>query len=408
MAAIPFSTPPHPVASSANLRPFTISVPDAEIEKLKVLLKLSPIAPPNWENSRKDGYFGISREVLVELAKYWQGGYDWRKWESTFNSLPQYKITVFDDDSKPYNIHFLALFSTNPSAIPILFLHGWPGSILEFLPLFLKLRSRYASSGPASLPYHIIAPHFIGFGFSDPPPANRGFTHVDNARLMSKMMHALGFSEPGYVVQGGDLGAATALVVASIDPVCKLVHVNLLNIPPPPDVDVEADIRAGKYTPDEVASLMSAKEFDKRGTAFIKLDGTRPSTAGFVIGSSPVGLLAWIGEKMIGWSDETPETDLILTNVSLYWFSGCYPTSIYLHRLIVDDYGALTHGWKTVNVPLGYSWFKKEISSPPKTWIDHTGKVSWYRKHDKGGHFAALELPEVLWEDVEDFVKEFW
>jgi len=308
-----------------------------------------------------------------------------RKWEFTINSFPQYKITVSNDDSKPYNIHFLALFSTNRSAIPILFLHGWPGSILEFLPLLLKLRSQYASSGPASLPYHIIIPHFIGFGFSDPPPVDRDFTHVDNARLVSKMMHALGFSGSGYVVQGGDLGAATAPVVANIDPACKLVHVNLLSIPPPPGVDVQADISTGKYAPDEAASLMNSIEFVKKGTAFIKLDGTRPATAGFVIGSSPVGLLAWIGEKMIEWSDETPETDMILTNVSLYWFSGCYPTSIYHHRLILDDFGPLMHGWKAVNVPLGYSWFKKEIGSPPKMWIDHMGKVSWYRKHDKVG-----------------------
>jgi microsomal epoxide hydrolase len=149
--------------------------------------------------------------------------------------------------------------------------------------------------------------------------------------------------------------------------------VNLLDIPPPPGVDVEADISAGNYAPNEAASLMNSIEFAKRGTAFVKLDGTRPATAGFVIGSSPVGLLAWIGEKMIAWSDETLETDMILMNVSLYWFSGCYPTSIYHHRLILDDFGPLMDGWRAVNVPLGYSWFKKEIGSLPKMWIAHTG-----------------------------------
>lgn len=288
-----------------------------------------------------------------------------------------------DDDSVSYNLHFLGLFSTNPSAIPILLLHGWPGSIVEFLPLLLKLRSQYGSSGPESFPYHIIVPHYVGFGFSDPPPVDREFTHIDNARLMSKLMHILGFSESGYVVHGGDLGAATAPVVASIDPACKVVHVNQLNMLPPPGVDVAADISAGKYAPDEVESLMNTMEFSKKGMAFIQLDGTRPATAGYVIGSNPVSLLAWIGEKMISWSDETPETDLILTNVSMYWFSGCYPTSIYCHREAIDESGPLMGGWKLVNVPFGYSWFKKEISSPPKAWIDLTGKVSWYRKHDK-------------------------
>jgi pimeloyl-ACP methyl ester carboxylesterase len=289
---------------------------------------------------------------------------------------------VSDDDSTPYNIHFLGLFSSNPSAVPLLFLHGWPGSIVEFLPLLLKLRSQYNSSGPASLPYHIIVPHFVGFGFSDPPPIDREFTHVDNARLVSKLMHILGFGKTGYVVQGGDLGAATAPVVASIDPACKLVHVNQLNMLPPPGFNVEADIGAGKYAADEVESLMNTAEFVKTGTAFIQLDGTRPATAGYIIGSSPISLLAWIGEKMIRWTDKSPDTDLILTNLSVYWFSGCYPASIYCHREAVAESAPLMDGWKLVNVPLGYSWFKKEIMNPPKAWIDHTKKVTWYRKHD--------------------------
>jgi microsomal epoxide hydrolase len=196
-------------------------------------------------------------------------------------------------------------------------------------------------------------------------------------------MHVLGFSGSGYVVQGGDLGAATAQVVASIDPACKLVHVSQLNMRPPPGFDVEADTSAGKYAPDEVESLKNSMEFAKTGTAFIQLDGTRPATAGYVIGSSPVSLLAWIGEKMIQWTDKTPETDLILTNLSLYWFSACYATSIYCHREAINEFAPLMDGWKLVDVPFGYSWFKKEIVNPPKLWIDKAGKVTWYRKHDK-------------------------
>lgn len=305
-----------------------------------------------------------------------------RKWESTINSFPQYKITIPDNDNKSFNIHFFALFSTSPSAIPILLPHGWPGSILEFLPLLLNIRTQYADSGPESLPYHIIVPHYIGYGFSDPPPIDREFTHVDNARLLSKMMHALGFGS-GYVVQGGDLGAATATAMANLDPSCKLVHLNLLVMGPPPGVDVEADMKAGIYSPEETASLINTADFVQRKNAFIKFDGTQPATAGFVIGSSPISLLAFIGEKMMTWTDETPDMDLILANVSLYWFSGCYATSISHHRLVVDDPGPLMDGWRTLDVPLGYSWFRHEISNPPKSWIDSTGKVCWYRKHDK-------------------------
>jgi microsomal epoxide hydrolase len=393
MTSIPFGKPPNHV--STNLAPFQISVSDIELDKLKTLLEYSPIAPPNWANSRADGSLGLSRDKLIEMVEYWHKEYDWqdnvhsstlllalttcrRKWESTMNSFPQFKLTVPDDDDRHYDIHFLALFSTNTEAVPVLLLHGWPGSVVEFLPLLLQLRSH---SSPGSLPYHLIVPHYIGYGFSSSPPPDRAFTHVDNARLLAKMMHTLGFGS--YVVQGGDLGSATATAIGSRDPACKLVHVNLLPMPPPPGVDVEADIKAGKYTTDEMESLKSTQQFLERGNAFIKLDGTKPATVGFVIGSSPISLLAWIGEKIITWSDEAPSLDLILTNISMYWFSGCFPTSLAHHQLILEDSGPLMDGWKDVKVPLGYSWFKNELANPPKAWIDQTQKVSWYRKHEK-------------------------
>jgi len=236
---LPFSTPPHPVDESANLTPYSISIPDSDLENLNTLLKLSHIAAPNFENSHEDGYFGIPRDSLVNLVSHWQTKYSWRKWESALNSIPQYTITITDDDdddNHPYTIHFLALFSENPAAIPILLLHGWPGSVVEFLPLLQHVRSR---SG-AELPYHIIVPHLVGYGFSSPPPRDRDFTHVDNARLMAKLMCTLGFK--GYVVQGGDLGGATAPIISGLDEACRLVHVNMLGIPPPEGTDVEDDM----------------------------------------------------------------------------------------------------------------------------------------------------------------------
>lgn len=149
--------------------------------------------------------------------------------------------------------------------------------------------------------------------------------------------------------------------------------------------------RKGIYTTDEIASLTRTQAFVARGTAFIQLDGTRPSTAGFLVGSNPVSLLAWIGEKMLSWTDsavfdplsDEAHRELLLTNVSLYWFSRCYPTTMYHHRIALKGLGELTGGWRDVRVPMGYSWFSKEISNPPRAWIEKTGKVGWYRKHDK-------------------------
>ncbi|KAF5021638.1 hypothetical protein F66182_6338 [Fusarium sp. NRRL 66182] len=406
MNSLPFGVSPNPAsASSTNLTPSTISVPDTEIERLKILLKHSTIPQPNIWNTRQDGSFGLSRDALEDLVRYWETDYDWRKWETTLNSVPQFDIRITDDDARSYRINFFALFSQNPSAIPILFLHGWPGSVVEYLPILLKLRSQYT---PESLPYHIVVPHYPGYPLSDAPPLDKDFSHLDNARLLSKMMHALGFGKTGYVAQGGDLGGWTAPAIANLDPACKLVHMSFLDISPPAGEDVEAGIEEGRYTPDEVAAFSRLAEFTKTGNAFIQLDGTRPATAGYLIGSNPVGLLAWIGEKMVEWSDETPDRDLILTNVALYWFTGCYPTSIYQHLMVLESPGLLTGAWKSIRVPLGYSSFRRELVTAPKRWIDQTDQVRWYRMHAKGGHFAALEEPETLWKDVQDFINEFW
>jgi microsomal epoxide hydrolase len=405
MSSLPFSAAPWAVPTSANLTSSTISIPDGEIEKLKTLLKLSPIPKANIWNSREDGAFGLPRDTLTELVDYWANDYDWKKWEATLNSIPQFDITVTDDDSKDYKINLLALFSKNPAAIPILFLHSWPGSVVEYLPILQKLKSQY---DPESLPYHIIVPHHIGFGFSDAPPLNKPFTHIDNARLISKMMHSLGFDKTGYVTQGGDLGGWTAPVIANIDPACKLVHMSMLNISPPPGEDVEEGIKAGKYTPDEMAAFGRMADFQKKETAFIQLDGTKPATAGYIFGSNPIALLSWIGDKMHRWSDETPHKDLILTNVALYWFTGCYPTSIYLHLTVLEDHELMMNAWKSLKVPLGHSAFKKELVTAPERWIRQTEQVKWYRMHEKGGHFAALEEPDALWKDVQDFIGAFW
>ncbi|KAK1637086.1 Alpha/Beta hydrolase protein [Colletotrichum phormii] len=379
MASLPFSARPYEVPASAKLTPTSISIPDAEIDSLKTLLKLTPIPKPNRFNSRGDESFGLHRDVLSALVKYWENDYDWRKWESTLNTIPQFNMDVTDDDSKTYKINFFALFSKNPSAIPILFLHSWPGSVVEYPPILRNLQSQYDSE---SLPYHVIVPHH--------------------------MMHALGFDKSGYIAQGGDLGGWSAPVIANLDSACKLVQMSMLNVSPPAGEDVEAGIEAGRYTPDEVAAFARSAEFAKTGTAFIQLNGTKPASAGYIIGSNPVALLSWIGDKMIKWSDKTPDRDLIITNLALYWFTGCFPTSVYIHRVVFENVELMMNGWKTLKVPLGYSAFKYELVTAPERWIRQTAQVSWYRMHERGGHFAALEEPETLWKDVEDFIGKFW
>jgi microsomal epoxide hydrolase len=210
------------------------------------------------------------------------------------NSFPQYMIHVEDDDSRVYDVRFTALFSTKTEALPIIFLHGWPGSAVEFLPMLEHIMQQYPTSD--SLPYHIIVPDLIGFGYSSRPPNDTDFSYEDNARVLVKMMHSLGFTVEtgGYVTQGGDLGGAIAPKMAVLDPEnCRLTHVNMLVIPPPDGTDVERDIRSSAYTSDEAEALRKGMAFYTTGAAYAAIQGTRPATCGLTIGSNPVALLAW-------------------------------------------------------------------------------------------------------------------
>ncbi|EXJ53373.1 uncharacterized protein A1O5_13362 [Cladophialophora psammophila CBS 110553] len=404
-----FGTPPYAVDAKANLKPYRIAVPQEEIAKLRLLLEDYSIAAPNWENSQADGRFGVTRQWLTNAVDYWQKSYDWKRWEDEFNSFPQYTIDVEDTNATVYTIRFNALFSRRPNAVAIAFFHGWPGSALEFLPLLKLVRKKWHT--PKELPYHIIVPDLIGFGFSSPPAKEYDFTASDHARITSRMMHDLGFTPKngGYVPQGGDVGSFLAPRLAEIDPAVRLVHVNMLLLVPPPGTDIQADIEEKKYTPDEIASLQRGAQFQASGGAYVAIQGTRPATVGFALGSTPVGLLAWIGEKFLQWSDPetTPTLEEILTNVSYYWFSRCYPTSLWIYRLVVSQGLNMWSVSGNEKAPIGYSWFKGEISNPPKPWRDHVKVITWFRAHDKGGHFAALEQPEALWQDVEDMVHYF-
>ncbi|OJD36163.1 epoxide hydrolase [Diplodia corticola] len=398
-----FAQPPHPVSPAGSLSQFKIDVPDDEVQKLKTLLKLLPIPRPNWENGHSDASFGTPRDWLVDSVDYWQNKYDWRQQEETLNSIPQFKVDVQDDDGQKYSVHFAALFSANRDAIPVLLSHGWPGSFVEFMPILLKLKEKYASS-PEKLPYHVIVPSIIGFGFSSPPPLDKDFGIKDNCRLFHKAMLALGFGERGYITQGGDLGGPIAETLAAVYEPVKAAHLNIYFAPSAPASGEEpAD-------PLEKEAVENAKKFTQSGMAYAMLHASRPSTAGLAIGNSPVSLLTWIGEKMREWPDpaHVPSLDTILTNVSVYWFTGTYPTSIWTYRLLLsgqveDAYEAITNG-----KPKGVSWFPHEIAAVPKDFVRKDKSITHFYEHDEGGHFAALEVPEALWADFEDFVSKVW
>lgn len=198
-----------------------------------------------------------------------------------------------DDDGRIYTIRFNALFSTREDALPILFLHGWPGSTLEYIPMLKHILQIYPNAD--DLPYHVIVPDLIGFGFSSRPPSDKDYGYEDNARILVKMMQILGFTAEngGYITQGTDLGGAIAPKMAALDSTCRLTHVNILLMPPPSGTDVNSDIQEGRYTSDEIDALKRVMAFQAGGAGYMAIQGTRPATCGLAIGSSPIALLAW-------------------------------------------------------------------------------------------------------------------
>ena len=283
-----------------------------------------------------------------------------------------------------------------------MFTHGWPGSFLEFLGLFSVFKNKYSSH---DLPCHLIAPSLPGYTFSAGPPLTRDWTVEDSSRILHKLMIGLGFNS-GYAVQGGDIGSYTSRVMAVKYDECKAMHLNFNVMNAPKDIPAESlDTEAQD-------SINRAQDFLARGSAYAVEHGTRPSTIGFVLSSSPLAVLAWIGEKFLTWTDTTPALDTILESVALYYLTDTFPRAIYPYRHAYrkppERYYLHSDPAFYCHKPFGYSFFPKEIYPVPKEWVGTTGNLVFFKQHDVGGHFAALEQPEALAADVEEFLAMVW
>lgn len=214
-----------PAGTTGTIEPFQLQVTDAEIDNCKTLLLLSKLGPQTWENSkasRDSGKnYGITRDWLSDAKDAWLFNFDWRKHEARINSFPNFQTTIQDDDTaSSFRLHFAALFSRRKDAVPVLFMHGWPGSFCEFVPMLDLLRTKYTAD---TLPFHAIVPSLPGYGLSSGPPTDRDFTTKDAARLLNQLMVNLGFGS-GYVAQGGDVGYFLARRLSAEHDECKALH----------------------------------------------------------------------------------------------------------------------------------------------------------------------------------------
>ncbi|TDC99237.1 epoxide hydrolase [Nonomuraea deserti] len=380
--------------STPEIRPYRIEIPQADLDDLRDRLLRTRWAPDlpcaGWER-------GVPASYLRELAAYWAGGFDWRAQEATLNAYPQF-VTAIDGT----NVHFLHVRSAEADATPLMLIHGWPGSVVEFLDLIGPLTDPVAHGGDPAGAFHLVIPSLPGYGFSGPLP-DTGWTDGRTAAALVELMARLGYDR--YGVQGGDVGAFIAPLMgrAAAGNVIG-VHVNALLTFPSGDAAV-----MGTLTEAERGRLAGMKQWQDDLGAYMKLQGTRPQTIAASLHDSPAGQLAWIVEKFKDWTDpaaklpeDAVDRDRILTDVSIYWLTATAGSAAHTYYERLNDVSAWAPR-EPGTVPTAVAVFPTDFSVRPLAEQAHN-VVRW-SEFGHGGHFAALETPDVLVAELREFFR---
>ena len=370
------------------MREFRIEVPDDALADLAQRLRRvrwpGQLPGDGWDRGVPVGY-------LRRVVERWKD-YDWRRWEARLNAYPQY-TTRIDGQT----IHFLHVRSPEAGALPLILTHGWPGSIAEFLPILGPLTDPSSYGGDPRDAFHAVAPSVPGHGFSV-PLESAGWNHDRIARAWAELMARLGYER--YGAQGGDTGSVVSPLVGQVDPAHVVgVHINGgLAYPALEPGDVE------QLNDAERARLAAAEQLRAVGTGYADLQGTRPQTVSYGLSDSPVGQLAWILEKFWEWTDpahalpeEAVELDHLLTDVSIYWFTNTSASSanLYYENRAATD---LKPG-----VPTGVAVFPTDPAI--RRVLDRRHRIVHWSEFTRGGHFAALEAPDLLVDDIRAFFR---
>ncbi|KKY35879.1 putative epoxide hydrolase [Diaporthe ampelina] len=384
----------------ANIKPFKIAVPDADIDKLKTKLSLATF-PQDVDMSESWSY-GTPLKDIKRLAAYWKDGFDWRAAESKLNEqLSQFTTTVPVDGFDDIEVHFVHQKSDRPDSIPLLFAHGWPGSFYEAVKLLPYLTS---PSSPDQPSFHAVVPSLPNFGFSG-KVTKPGFGPNQYAETCHKLMLQLGYDR--YVTQGGDWGfIITRRMGIQYPSHVAASHLNFVRVLEPPGLARTP----GQYLKHAVLPYSRAEREGLERTAWFRREGygynleqsTRPHTLGFALADSPVALLAWVYEKLHDWTDGYAwDDDEVLTWIGIYAFSTAGPDSSVRIYCEATRQEALSPGYPYFDkVPLGLSYFPRDLVVPPSTWGRTLGPVVFEKRHQDGGHFAAHERPEKLAQDL--------
>ncbi len=378
----------------SNVRPFHLDVPNATLERIRARVAEYP-----WHEMPDDGgwTYGTNLSYMKEFCAYWLEEYDWRKHESEINRFSHYMVEVDDID-----LHFIHEKGSGPAPLPLIISHGWPGSVVEFLDIIEPLAHPQRFGGNVDDAFNVIAPSLPGFGFSARPPRPYGPRKM--ATLFDKLMtKVLGYH--GYLAQGGDWGGAISSWLGfEHAPDCRAIHINIMTMRHPD----------GPQGVEEEAWAIDFKREQIMENGYRTQQATKPQTLSYAIMDSPVGVAAWLIEKFNSWSDTDGDDiesahckDALLTNIMVYLVTGTFNTASWIYYGRREEGGrVLSPQGKRVEVPTAVALFPKELLSwPPRSYVERVYNIKHWTKMPRGGHFAALEEPELLIEDIRTFAR---
>jgi pimeloyl-ACP methyl ester carboxylesterase len=384
-----------------SIQPFTIAIEHATLDDLRERL-----ARTRWpDEAEHAGWnYGTNLGYLKDLMDYWQHSYDWRAQEAKLNQFAQFRAHI--DGS---GIHFLHVRGKGPNPTPLLLIHGWPDSFYRFHKIIPLLTDPESVGGNPLDSFDVIVPSLPGFGFSDRPHFPGGMKSLRAASLLSTLMtEVLGYKR--YAVGGGDIGSRVTRLLALAHPEQVLgIHLTDIGFPReiafPPDVP-NPSLAEGRF-------LGSVGMWFFQEGAYAALQTTKPQTISYALSDSPVGLAGWIVEKFRSWSDCDGEIeksytkDELLTNIMIYWVTGTISSSARLyHEDGLQSAPQLSVG-QYIEVPAGVATFPKDLTYPPRELGERFLRVARWTEMPRGGHFAALEVPELLVEDLRAFFRPF-
>lgn len=390
--------PQSKLANNAPILPFEIEVSDSAIADLQRRLAATrmpdQIANTTWE-------YGTDSKYLAELLSYWQNDFDWKKQESELNQFDQFKTEIDGLD-----MHFIHQRSENPDAIPLMIVHGWPGSVAEFSKIIGPLTDPVAHGGDMADSYHIIAPSLPGFGFSE-RPSEPGYSPEKFAHILAGLMQRLGYEK--YAIAGGDWGAIINRNLANTYPERLLgLHSNMVLAGAPADEAQRDDVSEAE------SSLRTARTaYMQNEVGYQQIQRTKPQSLGYGLNDSPAGLAAWIVEKFHGWSDMSQGADgylddhftkdELLTNISIYWFTETITSSARIYY--ESSKTPLVKPIEYIDVPTGVAVYPAEIYITPRSWVAAAYDLRHYALMEEGGHFAALEQPASYVAELNTFFR---